>query len=95
MQPAHYWRSAVSVGEVLVWRDVLYDGPRNPGWPSRETLDARAESLAEMTAGGLSPAFVRRTLDQQYARLMSAGRARGIVLWFVAWEGRPCQCFAA
>lgn len=69
-------------GDVLVWRDVLYDGPRNPGWPSRETLDARAAFLSESTAGGLSPDSVRCSLDEQYARLESAGRARDIVLWF-------------
>lgn len=69
-------------GEVLVWRDLLYDGPRNPGWPSPATREARARFIAETTAGGLSPDLVRRALDEQYARLKSEGRARAIVLWF-------------
>ena len=71
-------------GELLVWRDVLYDGLRNPGWPTLETLHARAGFIADMTAGGLSPDVVRRSLDQQYARLRAARRAPGIVLWFDA-----------
>jgi len=27
----------------FVWHDILYDGPRNPGWPDDRTIDARAE----------------------------------------------------
>jgi len=27
-------------GEVFVWHDILYDGPRNPGWPDEGTLSA-------------------------------------------------------
>ena len=30
-------------GEVFVWHDLLYDGPREPGWPSENTLSARGE----------------------------------------------------
>ena len=29
-------------GEIFVWHDILYDGPRNPGWPNEDTLGARA-----------------------------------------------------
>ena len=34
-------------GEVFVWHDILYDGPRNPGWPDEDALNARAEFLAK------------------------------------------------
>jgi len=29
-------------GEVFVWHDILYEGPRNPGWPSEVRLGTRA-----------------------------------------------------
>ena len=25
-------------GEIFVWHDILYDGPRNPGWPDDDTF---------------------------------------------------------
>ncbi len=40
-------------GDVFVWHDVLYDGPRNPGWPDDATLHARAHYLEDLTGGGL------------------------------------------
>ncbi len=40
-------------GEVFVWHDILYDGPRQPGWPGENTLSARALFLEAFTAGGL------------------------------------------
>lgn len=32
-------------GEVFVWHDIHYDGPRKPGWPDEETLLARAQMI--------------------------------------------------
>ena len=29
-------------GEVFVWHDILYDGPRTSGWPTEDTLKARS-----------------------------------------------------
>jgi len=36
-------------GEVFVWHDILYDGPRKPGWPSENTLSVRALLIKEET----------------------------------------------
>jgi hypothetical protein len=71
-------------GEVFVWHDVLYDGPRKPGWPTTATLEARAQFLSEFSDGGLSEAGVFRTLEQQYDKLAGAGSYENIVLWFDA-----------
>jgi hypothetical protein len=71
-------------GEVFVWHDILYDGPRKPGWPDDETLEARARFLSETTAGGLSRQYVLDTLKAQYAKLETAARYDLRVLWFDA-----------
>ena len=70
-------------GEVFVWHDVLYDGPRCPGWPDEDTLKARAAFLEEGTAGGLGRQRVVETLRRQYRKLAEAAE-RQIVLWFDA-----------
>jgi hypothetical protein len=70
-------------GEVFVWHDILYDGPRNPGWPDDETLKARALFLERTTAGGLNREYVLETLRHQY-RSLEAVAAGNIVLWFDA-----------
>lgn len=71
-------------GEVFVWHDILYDGPRNPGWPCGETLEARALFLERTTAGGLNRERVLETLLNQYRRLAEAAAGGRIVLWFDA-----------
>ena len=71
-------------GEVLVWHDILYDGPRRPGWPDDDTLDARACFLEESTGGGLSQQHVLETLKAQYAKLETAAHYNMLVLWFDA-----------
>lgn len=71
-------------GEVFVWRDILYDGPRNPGWPDDDTLNARAEFLEQATAGGLDRARILCTLTAQYRKLADATAYDRIVLWFDA-----------
>jgi hypothetical protein len=70
-------------GDVFVWHDILYDGPRNPGWPDDATLNARALFLERTTAGGLNRKRVLETLLNQYRRLAEAAAER-IVLWFDA-----------
>lgn len=79
----HLAKSGVP-GEVLVWHDILYDGPRTPGWPDDETRRARAQFLESQTGGGLSRRYVLETLDAQYAMLESAGGYECVVLWFDA-----------
>jgi hypothetical protein len=71
-------------GEVFVWHDILYDGPRRPGWPDDDTLDARAHFLSESTGGGLSREYVLETLKAQYAKLETVARYDLLVLWFDA-----------
>jgi hypothetical protein len=71
-------------GEVFVWHDILYDGPRQPGWPSKNTLSARALFLEEFTAGGLDRDRILKTLHTQYQKLAESASHEKIVLWFDA-----------
>lgn len=76
-------KSGVS-GEVFVWHDILYDGPREPGWPGEDTLHARALFLEEATGGGLGRQEILETLRNQYHKLETAGKYDELVLWFDA-----------
>jgi hypothetical protein len=71
-------------GEVFVWHDILYDGPRKPGWPDDDNLHARAKFLEESTGRGLNKQFILKTLKEQYQKLTTAGNYEKIVLWFDA-----------
>ena len=71
-------------GEVLVWHDILYDGPRNQGWPDDDTLNRRALYLEDATTKGLDRQFILDTLKEQYKKLASAANYQLIVLWFDA-----------
>jgi len=71
-------------GEVLVWHDILYDGPRMPGWPDQTILLERAEFLENFTGKGLSKQYILQTLQDQYAKLETAAGFDGILLWFDA-----------
>ncbi len=71
-------------GEILVWRDVLYDGPRNPGWPDDDAIRARARFLAQATGGGLSEDVILGGHKDRYRRLAAAADHERIVLWFDA-----------
>ncbi len=71
-------------GDVFVWHDILYDGPRAPGWPDDEALAARARFLSRATGGGLAEPYVLRTLRDQYRRLAALPGGRPVVLWFDA-----------
>lgn len=71
-------------GDVLVWRDILYDGPRQPGWPDKIALEDRAMFLAEATGGKLGREEVLETLKDQYAKLKTAKQYDSVVLWFDA-----------
>lgn len=71
-------------GEVFVWHDILYEGPRCPGWPDEETLNARASFLEKATAGGLHRRHILETLHNQYRTLMQTAADKHIVLWFDA-----------
>lgn len=71
-------------GEVFVWHDILYDGPRCPGWPDEDTIIARAVFLEESTGGGLERRRVAETLRHQYRKLAAEAPEKRIVLWFDA-----------
>ncbi len=71
-------------GEVFVWRDILYEGPRNPGWPDNDTIKARARFLEQVTGGGLSREYIQDTLRKQYQKLECTAEYDLIVLWFDA-----------
>jgi len=71
-------------GEVFVWHDILYDGPRKPGWPDDETLQSRALFLEGVTGGGLNRQEVLETLRTQYHKLEAARNYDSLVLWFDA-----------
>ncbi len=71
-------------GEILIWHDVLYDGPREPGWPDEQTLRLRARFLERLTGGGLSAEHILKTLKTQYQRLEAANDYELQVLWFDA-----------
>ena len=71
-------------GEVFVWHDILYDGPRNPGWPDENTLNDRALFLEQVTGGGLSREPILDTLKDQYLKLTDVAAYDRIVLWFDA-----------
>ena len=72
-------------GKVFVWHDILYDGPRRPGWPDEDTLHARAAFLEASTAGGLDRQYVLETLRHQYHKLAEgASGNKEMVLWFDA-----------
>ncbi len=71
-------------GEVFVWHDILYDGPRQPGWPDEAILSARALFLEATTAGGLSRDYILKTFHDQYRHLANAASYEHLVLWFDA-----------
>ena len=78
-------KKAALPGEVFVWHDILYDGPRrDPGWPDSDTLNARAVFLEESTGGGLDRRKVAEVLRRQYRKLAASAPDRPIVLWFDA-----------
>ncbi len=70
-------------GKILVWHDVLYDGPRKPGWPDEEALAARARFLEALMAGGLHRDRIGEILRDQYGQLAAVGDGP-VVLWFDA-----------
>jgi hypothetical protein len=53
-------------GEIFVWHDIMYDGPRKPGWPDDDILLARASFLEKSTGGGLKKSYILKTLKEQY-----------------------------
>lgn len=71
-------------GDILVWHDLLYEGPRSPGWPEDEILARRSRFIEEMSGGGLQAGEVLKTFRQQYGRIADLPEDAPVVLWFDA-----------
>ena len=71
-------------GEVFVWHDILYDGPRKAGWPDDDTLRARARFLENATGGGLTGKLILETFKTQYRKLEEIEKYDKLLLWFDA-----------
>ncbi len=71
-------------GEILVWHDLLYDGPRTSGWPAAAILRIRSQFIEQMTGGGLQAEEVLQTFKYQYNRIGSLPEDTHVVLWFDA-----------
>jgi len=69
-------------GDILVWHDVLFDGPRSPGFPDEAALKLRASFLSEMTGGALKSEAIIATLNTQYEQLKRCGLYEEVLLWF-------------
>ena len=70
--------AAVDPGEVLVWRDMLNDGPVPGGLGADELARVRANFLASRGAGPAALAMLR----ERDARLAGHPAGAEIVLWF-------------
>jgi hypothetical protein len=72
-------------GEVFVWHDVLYDGPRSygsHGVPTNKIMHDRAAYLSELTGGGLKEESIFNGLSRDYAKLSELDSYDEIVFWF-------------
>jgi hypothetical protein len=72
-------RAVGLAGEVIVWRDILHEGPV-PGGLEPDQLDlVRADYLASL--GGPAPDVIVRDLRSRHERLVAA-TAEPLALWF-------------
>jgi hypothetical protein len=67
-------------GDVLVWRDILVEGPLTAEWTEPTALAARATFLAERLA--IDPELYLRVVREQEEGLAGALRHDEVVLWF-------------
>jgi hypothetical protein len=67
-------------GDVLVWRDILVEGPLTAEWTEPTALAARAAFLAERLA--IDPKLYLRGVREQEEGLAGALRHDEVVLWF-------------
>jgi len=71
-------------GDVFVWRDILYNKERKPGWPDRKALKERAEFIDEVNSHALGLKPILKVLKAQYYKLIEAAGYNRVVLWFDA-----------
>ncbi len=67
-------------GDVLVWRDILVEGPLTAEWTEPTALAARATFLADRLA--IDPKLYLRVVREQEEGLAGALRHDEVVLWF-------------
>src|SRR5262245_966312 len=77
---ATIFASAGLPGDVLVWRDILVEGPVTADWPAPEALAMRAAFLAERL--GIDPEQYATCVREQEAGLATALQHDEVVLWF-------------
>lgn len=81
-------------GDVLVWHDLLYDGPRKPGWPDSTTLRARSRFLESLTGGGLGKASIDRWLQERPDPVTGLGKLASLALEAIrAGHETPAEIF--
>ncbi|WP_079914314.1 DUF1835 domain-containing protein [Paenibacillus sp. 32352] len=66
-------------GEVLVWRESLYEGPLSVTFTDHETREARSNYF---DARGVPANVFRSYTDDQESKLRDCFRYKDIVLWF-------------
>lgn len=71
-------------GDVVVWSDVLYEGPTPPGTAPERWRVVRAAVLAEASGGQLPQEQVLAHLEEQDRALASCAAHEEVVLWFDA-----------
>ena len=74
------FEAAGLVGDVLVWRDILVEGPVTTGDDAVPMLDARVEFLSERLA--IERERYARSAHEQAAALETARTHDEVVLWF-------------
>lgn len=74
------FEAAGLVGDVLVWRDILVEGPVTTGDDAVPMLDARVEFLSERLA--IERERYARRAHEQAAALETARAHDEVVLWF-------------
>jgi hypothetical protein len=73
-------QKSLGLDSILVWRDVLEDGPCPRAGSLREFSEARAKFLSER--GWLSRDEIRKSFDERQLQLETHGEHSSILLWF-------------
>jgi hypothetical protein len=73
-------RAAGVGGEILVWRDVLHEGPVPGRLGFAQLREVRARFIAER--GWAGEAFVLAELEARDATIDGCGECREVILWF-------------
>jgi len=71
-------------GDVIVWCDILSDGPTPSGLSDKDWLDIRAKHISKTTEQKLPLKKVRGWLSKQDKSLESFRNYKEVVLWFDA-----------